>query len=259
MTPFPVGAGQEVYMCQTFANPFGGGDVEITKFHSSMTTGSHHMLLLFQDNATNGTLTPCSGLTFGPMPFGAQQPEAEVAYPAGIASLVKSTQGFNVVAHYLNATTSAIMAHVTITMTKAAPGTVQQHAGVFFFNNISALSGMGIPPYTEKTITASYTTTTPINLIYAVAHMHQRSLSLTATYGTTTLYQTNSWDNAPFQQYAPAIALPAGTTITWSCDINNDTAQPMVFGESAQTNQMCIFDGQYYPADDASPSLIVDR
>jgi hypothetical protein len=32
-----------------------------------------------------------------------------------------------------------------------------------------------------------------------------------------------------------------------------------VFGESAQTNQMCIFDGQYFPADDVNPSLVVDR
>jgi hypothetical protein len=262
MTPFPVAAGQEVYMCQTFANPFGGGDVEIAKFHSSMSPGSHHMLLLFQDNATNGAITPCSGLTFGPMPFGAQQPEAEVAYPSGIASLIKSTQGFNVVAHYLNATPNDIMAHVTITMTKAAAGSVQQHAGVFFFNNVSALSPVangGIPAHTEKTITASYTTTTPINLLYAVAHMHQRSLSLTASYGSTMLYQTNSWDNAPFQVYSPSIVLPAGTTITWSCDINNDTDQTLIFGESAQTNQMCIFDGQYYPANDADPSLLVTR
>jgi hypothetical protein len=248
-------------MCQTFANPFAGSDVEIAKFHSSMTAGSHHMLLLFQDNATDGTTTPCSGLTFGPMPFGAQQPEAEVAYPTGIAALIKSTQGFNVVAHYLNATQTAIMAHVTITMTKAPTGSVQQHAGVFFFNNITPLNPAtgGIPAHTEKTITASYTTTKPINLIYAVAHMHQRSLSLTATYGSTMLYQTSSWDNPPFAAYTPPIALPTGTTITWACDINNDTDQPLVFGESAMTNQMCIFDGQYFPADDASPSLIVDR
>jgi hypothetical protein len=28
---------------------------------------------------------------------------------------------------------------------------------------------------------------------------------------------------------------------------------------TAQTNQMCIFDGHYFPADDVNPSLLVQR
>jgi hypothetical protein len=28
-----------------------------------------------------------------------------------------------------------------------------------------------------------------------------------------------------------------------------------LFGESALTNEMCIFNGQYYPADDAKPTV----
>jgi hypothetical protein len=262
MEPFAVGAGQEVYYCQTFANPF-GADVEISGFESHMTTGSHHMLLLFQDNATNGALTPCNGLTFGPMPYGSQRPDDQIQYPQGIAALVKSTQGFNLVVHYLNATATDIAAtHVTVTLQKATAGTVQQHAGVFFFDNISALTpgiGGGIPPMTTKTISASYTTTSDMNIIYAVSHMHQKSLNLTATYGDTMLYTSDSWDQAQVEAYTPAVLLPTGTTITWACTIDNDTATTLTFGESALTNEMCIFNGQYWPAPDASPTLSVMR
>ncbi len=264
MTPFSVAAGQELYYCQTFANPF-GADVEISSFESHMTTGSHHMLLLFQDGATDGTLTPCSGLTFGPMPYGTQQPDGEITYPSGIAALVKSTQGFNLVVHYLNATMADIPSTtVTVTLHKATPGTVQQHAGVFFFDNISALTpslGGGIPPNTTKTITASYTTTQDMNVIYAVSHMHQKSLNLTATYGTaaTMLYTTDSWDSPPLQAYTPPVTLPSGTTINWACTIDNDSSTELTFGESALTNEMCIFNGQYWPAPDDSPTINIMR
>lgn len=261
MTPFQVPKYTEAYMCQTFANPF-GADVEIAKFHSSMSPGSHHLLVLYEDNATNGALQSCSGLTFGPMPYGAQQPEAEVVYPDGVAALVKANQGFNLVSHYLNATPNDMTAHVQLVLHRAQPGTVTQHAGVFFFNNISALlpPAGGVPPMTTKTITASYTTKIPMNVLYAIGHMHQRTQSLTATYGGTTLYTSDSWDNSPYQRYDPTVMLPAGTTIQWSCTIVNDTADTLTFGESAQTNEMCIFDGQYFPVPDgANPSILVTK
>ncbi|HWE31799.1 MAG TPA: hypothetical protein VHB97_27550 [Polyangia bacterium] len=266
MSSFSVASGQEVYYCQTFANPF-GEDVEISSFESHMTTGSHHLLLLFQDSATDGTLTPCSGLTFGPMPYGSQRPDDQIVYPSGIAALVKASQGFNLVVHYLNATANDIpTTNVTVTLHKATPGTVTTHAGVFFLDNISALTpGLGpngtggIPPNTTMTINASYTTKQDMNIIYAVSHMHQKSLNLTATYGTTPtmLYTTDSWDSPPQQAYTPPVLLPAGTAINWSCTIDNDTSTTLTFGESAQTNEMCIFNGQYWPAPDDSPTINV--
>jgi hypothetical protein len=262
MTPFPVDAGAEVYMCQTFANPFGGADAEVVKFHSSLSPGSHHMLLLFQDNASSGALTPCSGLTFGPMAYETQLPEAEISFPQGIASLIKSTQGFQVIAHYLNATNSPIMANVQIAMYKAQPGTITQHAGVFFFNNIGALSLPfgGIPPMTTKTISASYTTTIPMNLLFAAGHMHSRTQSLIATYGGTKLYESDSWDQSPLQSWVPPMQLPTGTQITWSCNVKNDTAMWLTFGESAKTNEMCIFTGAYFPVPaGADPSILVNK
>jgi hypothetical protein len=262
MSPFTVGPGQEIYKCQTFVNPF-GADAEIATFHSSMSVGSHHLLVLYQENAVASDLTDCSGLTFGPMPYAAQQPESEISYPTGIAALVKSTQGLRLVAHYLNATTTeTIHATVQVTLSRAPAGSVTQHAGVIFLNNVGALlpGTGGVPPYTVKTISADWTTPAPMSLLYAFGHMHQRTQSLTATYNGTMLYTSDSWDNAPLQHYQPALQLPAGTTITWSCTINNDTGGTLVFGESAQTDEMCIFNGQYYPAvSDANPSILFMR
>jgi len=259
MTPFPVPAGGEVYMCQTFANPFGGMDVDIAEFESHMSPGSHHMLLLFQDNATDGALTPCSGLTFGPMPYGAQQPDASITYPAGIGATIKGTQGFNVVAHYLNATQSDLTAVVQVTMHIAPAGSVTQHAGVFFLDAIKQLL-QGVPAGVTQTITASYTTTIPMQILYATGHTHRFTTSMNATAGSNQIYQTDSWDNSPTVPFSPAMSLPAGTQISWSCVIDNTTTGTITFGESAQTNEMCIFNGQYYPVPaGADPSINVNK
>ncbi len=258
MTPFPVAAGQEVYMCQTFANPFGAVDVDIAEFESHMSPGSHHMLLLFQDNATDGAEVACSGLTFGPMPYGAQQPDASITYPTGIGATIKGTQGFNVVAHYLNATQSDLTAVVQITMHIAPAGSVTQHAGVFFLDAVKQLYTQPIPAGETVTVTASYTTTIPMQILYATGHTHRFTTSFTATEAGNQMYQTDSWDNSPTLAYNPAMTLPSGTNITWSCVMDNTTTSTITFGESAQTNEMCIFNGQYYPVPDgADPSINV--
>lgn len=251
MTSFNVPAGGELFMCQDFANPF-GADAEIAEFEAHMSTGSHHMLFLYQPNAQNGALAPCSGLTFAQMAFGAQSPDVTETYPAGVAALVPASQGFRVVSHYLNATTHDLTANVEIVMHKAKPGTVTQHAGVYFLDNIS---GIHVPPGTEQMVTAQYTVPHDLYLLSGVGHMHQRTKSLVASVDGQKVYESDSWDNSPQQDFAPPILVKKGSIISWTCDINNTTASTLTFGESAQTNEMCIFDGQYYPVVGSEPNL----
>ncbi|MFI5289976.1 MAG: hypothetical protein ACHQ17_10025 [Polyangia bacterium] len=251
MTSFNVPAGSEMFMCQDFANPF-GADAEISQFDAHMSLGSHHMLFLYQPNATNTAVTPCNGLTFGQMAFGSQTPDVSQPYPAGVAALVPQAQGFRVVSHYLNATTHDLTANVEIVMHKAAPGTITQHAGVYFLDNIS---GIHVAPGTEQMVTAQYTVPQDLYLLSGVGHMHQRSKSLVATLDGQQIYTSNSWDSSPQTNFAPAIMVKAGSIIQWTCDINNTTANELTFGESAQTNEMCIFDGQYYPVVGSTPNL----
>jgi hypothetical protein len=77
--------------------------------------------------------------------------------------------------------------------------------------------------------------------------MHQRATGFLATSGSTTLYRTDQWADPPPMFYDPPLDLPAGSPITWACTYVNDTGAPLTFGESAQSNVMCIFSGQYYP------------
>lgn len=251
MTSFAVPAGHELFMCQDFKNPF-GVDTEIAGFEAHMAPGSHHMLFLYQPNAVDGEVHPCSGLTFAQMAFGSQQSDVVQRYPDGVAALVPADQGFRVVSHYLNASPKDLVASVEIVLHKAAPGTVTQHAGVYFLNNIS---GIHVAPGQRETVTAQYVVPHDLYLLSGVGHMHMRGKSLVATIDGAKLYESDSWDNSPQTDFTPPVFVEAGSVLSWACDIDNTTTNTLIFGESAETNEMCIFDGQYYPVLGDRPNL----
>ena len=240
-------------MCQDFANPFGALDQDVQEFESHMTAGSHHLLLFYKDNAVDSDVVPCNGLEFSPTPYGAQQPDAQVVYPDGIGALIKGTQGFHLNMHYLNATEKDLQASVKILLHKSAAGTVTQHAGLFFFNDVSQIM---VGPGQKRTVSATCTFPSAVNLLYGVAHMHRFSTNMTAVMNGTMLYTTDQWDASPLKRFDPAIPVTAGTDLTWSSTIDNTDGTTMItFGESAFTNEMSIFDGQYYPADPDHPTI----
>jgi hypothetical protein len=248
MDPFPVAAGEEVFRCQNFANPL-GADIEVQQWDSVMTTGSHHLLVFYQPNATNGALENCNGLEFKSGPFGAQTPTATVAYPPGVAAVIPANQGLRFASHYLNASQNAITAKVKVIIRRATPGSVQNRAAIFFFNNI-AIFVAGTPAGMQpKPVMVSKTCRVPRDMfvMYSVGHMHRHATNITAKVGNEVIYSTDSWDNAPFQEYAPPRMLKANTDITFTCTYLNPNTTPLTFGESAETNEMCIFDGQFYP------------
>src|SRR5262249_9217561 len=96
-------------------------------------------------------------------------------------------------------------------------------------------------------VTKTCTLPKDVYFIGAVAHMHKHAIGQTATLGDgTMIYQTNTWES-PFQMFTPSMFLKQGTQITFTCTYNNDSGGPLYFGESAMSNEMCIFDGQFYP------------
>jgi hypothetical protein len=252
MTPFTVTAGSEVFKYQDFANPFQGADAEVTAFESHMTTGSHHLLVFYENITADGPLTDGNGLMFGPTPFGAQQPDLTLTYPTGVASVVPASKGIRVQAHYLNATTHDINAVVKVIFHIAKPGTITQHAGVFFYVNPQIF----VPRMTTRTISTTCSFPIAANLIYATGHMHQHGTNFVATTNGTTFYQTDNWAQAPTASLTPPIQATVNQQIDFACTFVNMTNSDLIFGESAETNEMCILSGQYYPVPAGADPLI---
>jgi hypothetical protein len=253
MTSFSVAPNSEVYYCQSFANPW-GAQVDIKTYSLDMAEGSHHMFAFYQDGATDGSVAPCpeGGLTFGAFTFTAQAHEVTQTYPSTVGATIPAGTGFNMMVHYLNTGSTTIQSHVALTMYVAKPNVVTLHAGVIFLNN----AGISIAANSTQTATSSYTLPQDVSIMYSDAHMHNRATLFTATAGSQTLYTTTEWQEPPALAYSPPLQLSAGTTITWSCEYVNNTANTLTFGESAQTNVMCISTSIFYPVSDVTNPVL---
>jgi hypothetical protein len=264
MQTFPVPANGEVFYCQTFANPW-GKQVDIKTYDLNMDTGSHHMFAFYQSSATNGSVAPCAsgGLTFGAFTFVSQTPKAVMTFPKTVGATLPASMGFNMMVHYLNTTTTPLTAHVSLTMYLAKSGVVTNHAGVIFDNNAT----MTVPASTNTAnpmpvvSTSSNMLNQDVYILESSSHMHKFGKSFTATYTppggqAQTLYTTTQWDEPAPQVFSTPLHLASGTTITWSCTDVNTTTSTLTFGESAQTNVMCISVNIFYPVMDVNnPTL----
>jgi len=258
ITPFTVMPGDEVYMCQWFANPF-GQDVDIVEIDGQMSAGSHHFFVFNMDTTTGQTtaapLEPCpaAGLEFFPYIYLSQQPNWNVTYPEpDMGYPLLGTNGLMMNLHFLNTGSEPIYAQATATIHTAKPGVVTTHVGNLFLNNQS----MSVPANTPESApiwqSASNTpiTTFDYNILQSWSHMHQYGLVFQTLLSpsTTPFYTETQWNSPPVTNYWPnPIPVPSGTQITWQCQYYNPTGATMTFGDSALTAVMCIYFGQYYP------------
>jgi hypothetical protein len=252
LLPFTVAAGQEVFACQSFANPAASGALVFVETASYMTLGSHHMFVMEDTANTNSTTLEthipgvtnnpnCNGLNFAPMIHSAQEPTTEMIYPPGVGAKLSAGTGIRVLAHYLNTSTQPLTPDVRVELHIANPGEVTQMAG-FLFGNVATINVRA-----GSTGSASGSCTIPyqIGLLNFVSHMHRHATNFVATVGGQQLYQTTEWDAPKPVIFNPPRNLAANSVINWTCNYDNTTGSTaLTFGESAATNEMCIITGR---------------
>ena len=173
----------------------------------------------------------------------------KTTYPAGVGRFLPGKDGVELLAHYLNTTGDTIHANVRLLLTVVDPSTVPTKASDVFMNN----AGLSVPPGRSTASNSCPVGDNDIQLLQAASHMHQRGVHFTAKADDgTVLYQTDSWSEPTPKVFDPPLAIAGGTNITWSCDYDNQTGMTLTFGQSAITNEMCIFTGIYFPAPDGA-------
>lgn len=240
----PVPANSEMVKCQNFKNPF-GKDVAILESTSTMVS-SHHMFVFHgaNYNADTNSVADCSGIEFHDLLHMAQTPTQSVTYPTGVGRLLAGTDGLRVLVHLLNPGTTAVTAHVSIAFRTVDPSAVGTLAVSLFFNN----AVLRVPPGVS-TQSRTFTIPSNIKVMMAVSHMHSRATGFSATTNSgQTLYKGTDWNEPVAVTYAPAMDVAQGSIVTWSCTYDNKTGTTLTFGESANTNEMCILAGVAYPA-----------
>jgi hypothetical protein len=287
--PFQVAPNAEVYMCEVFANPFKGVNTDIVKMHGVMSAGSHHFFL-FNVTSLNtvvepavGTIGACAGagLEFHPFPYLSQQPVWDVSYPAAadgspMGYPIVGTNQLMINVHYLNASSTAVNASVQITLYPAKAGVVKTHVGTLFLDQ----TGISIPTSatklqpTDSSSTWSGNSSLPADysIFTSWQHMHQTAINFTASTNGKVFYSDSNWDSPGLFYHANGMTEPSTATgqlsaipmtnsqsITWDCSYYNNTGSTLTFGDSAAKNVMCIYLGQYYPADASNPDIIVNQ
>jgi hypothetical protein len=238
-----VPIGGETFKCQNYANPV-GKDVDFVQSESVMSAGSHHMFAFREQGLTDGSLVDCSGLEFTEFVHSAQTPEQTLTYPSGVGRYFPATDGVRILAHYLNTTSKSLHAQVSVTFHYVDTSQVQAHAAGIFLNIATLFVRPG-----QSTVSHSYTLPYDIKLLGGVSHMHRHAVSFTSsTSDGRVIYQGTDWNEPKEAVFDPPMDIGAGTSISWSCSYNNTTGQTLTFGESAATNEMCIFSGTFYPA-----------
>ena len=245
MDTFTVMPGQEVWKCQDFANPFGGGDAAVTTWRANMSGGSHHLLTTLRSGATNTAVTDCGNANLDGQVFDAQQPTSETAYPEGVAFTVPAGDGFRIEAHYLNTTDAPFDATVKIEAVVDNAGDEMISAGPLLVTT----PDISIPPSgTPVTIEKTCMVDRDMSLIEAVSHMHKRGMKFVAKRGDQLLYEETDYAHPKRKHFDPPVELKKGDGITFSCTYVNSGTDTIVFGQSADTNEMCALFGTYYPA-----------
>jgi hypothetical protein len=210
-----------------------------------MSQGSHHLLLFYKPGVTqNGPLEMCSGLEFAPTPYGSQQPDDSLPYPPGVAAQIPGGTGMRIQAHYLNTTMSTVTAHVEVIFHLADASTVQYPAGVLFVID----TNIDVAPNSSAVVADDCTIPQDMNIVRASSHMHRHGTSFVATVGGQTLYQTTTWSDPKPDVFTPPMALKQGDPLHFACSFTNNGTQPLTFGESALTDEMCILTAAFYPA-----------
>jgi hypothetical protein len=101
-------------------------------------------------------------------------------------------------------------------------------------------------------VTKTCTVPMDVSLLGASAHVHQHAVDFVAETNGMQLYHYVGPGEAMPARYAPPIPVAANQGITWTCSYVNDGGSDLVFGESAITNEMCVFGAIYYPVADVS-------
>jgi hypothetical protein len=255
-----VPAGAELLRCIYAQMPTDRGVVAIDKIDSHYTPGSHHMLA-YRSNLTSipdggeGVFDCSDGawqLNERGSYYEAQQPDQHRELPQGIAHELQPGEVLIIQAHYINPNDTDIAAHVQLILHATDLASVQQEAGTIYFNDLN----IQVPAHAKSREGMTCELPQDIDLALLWSHMHKRGVHFVATtddedaaQALGTLYEEHDWSEPKERVYPsdPPVVLHRGTHIHFACEYQNDGDTDLVFGNSAENNEMCILHGMYWP------------
>lgn len=263
--PVTIHPGEEITYCYYFRTP-NTETLSIKRWASSMTPGSHHMIMYTTatDTMPPGTISAsgCGGFGGNNVPswtYATQTPTDEVVLPSDdgtglpLAQEIAPGTPAYFQMHYLNATDADIQASVTLDAEALEAGAAYTKTAAFVTYN----SQINVPPHATGDV-ESMTCTVPAGAKFwsMSTHAHKQAVKTTVKDGgaastqitfTSTDWEhpgAKTWTSAPFYSFA-------SNKLTYECIYDNtgsNAGTTVVAGPSAETNEMCMATGYYFPA-----------
>ena len=250
---FTLQPGDEKFYCYFTTLPV-AANTGVSSYASTMTPGSHHMIMFFMPEQVqpDGTLVECSSFGGGGLAsipifaYATQEPDANEPMPDGVGVALAANQPVMVNMHYFNVTEQPITASVHIDVHTYAPEVTFTPAHAF----VTYASKISIPPNSAGSAGGTCTTPPDANFIFMSTHSHRYTTRAQILDGSDVVVDTTDWAHATIEKWleAPYRQFASGA-LTYHCDYYNATSAPVTVGESALTNEMCMAAGYFFPAD----------
>jgi len=259
--------GQEITYCWYFRSP-NAMPMAIKRWTSSMTPGSHHMIMFTSnsDIKPTGTVSAadCGALggSLGNIPvwtYSAQTPTADLQLPTDdgtgkpLAIDIAANQSGFLQMHYVNSGDTTIKVHVKLNAEALDEGAAYTRTAAYVTFN----GAISIPPMTNNhTQTQNCNVPGTSQFWLMSTHAHKQAVHTEVKDGTGMVFESGlgvpgtDWEHpgaARWEHTTPFRTFSSGK-LTFSCTWNNPTTRTISTGDSAETDEMCMASGYFFPA-----------
>ncbi len=270
-----VPAGQEIFLCYYVTLP-GSSATNIGAIRSWMTAASSHHFILYQlaqPLQTNGTIDTCA-TSSGTWVYGTSSPGKIVGMDMPPKVGLPMPAGTQVVIdmHFINPGTTTIYPKLKLNLLYAKDIEYTAGAVTSFNTSIDIPAATATGPG-KQTVSGTCHAPVGANFFQMATHTHKHgvvaTIDLNSGGQTTPLVYTGAAQTYPADQVPgtgpdyqhPGVAmwnapnfltLKAGDSFTYSCSYENDGSTPVLVGDTAASNEMCMMMGYYYPVGSSS-------
>jgi hypothetical protein len=247
--------GGEGYFCVYATIP---RDIYIKEFRPLNPPGTHHTVLTRYDGASPADgVVPCGVNTNGQsMIYGSGVGAPDFAFPPGVGLHLAAGTRLLLNLHLYNATDTTMTGRSGTLFKEATAAEVPNLAELVLAGPTITLNiPTGITTQSGNCQLSSITNE-PLQLFALSQHMHKLGKNMKSVIrrgGSEIVLQDIPYDfeEQSFHLVEPFVELRPGDTLTTSCTYDNNTGQPVRFGESSD-DEMCFTDIFYYPAQNAN-------
>jgi hypothetical protein len=231
-------------------------DLGVKHWASHMSEGSHHMIVYFTDQAEkpDGTIDEaCGGLGGGvniPVwTYSAQNVDAEMKIPDGVGMMVPKNQALYIQMHYLNTTDADLKVHVELTAQAYEAGVEYIPAAAYVTYNTQINLKDGDE---NKTFGGTCPVPAGAKFFTLSTHAHKQATHTqvedAVAPAAKMVFQSDNWEHPGTTDWLNNNYTFESNKLKYSCTYTNHSGHDITEGQSAQTDEMCMAVGYFYPA-----------